>query len=201
MADLSDRIKQAAQEIGGLNRLAERTGIPRRTLGSWLEGRKPKPEALQKIASAAELNLAWLISGIGEKYVGERLEREAEVERQNAEFEASFSRGMRALERGLRQDDPSYDMQVRARAPKFDVALLERVARIVTETHKEAGIKIAPEKVSAEAGKLYNELMARVTNPADAEEVEATLPQLRHLLKKRLAEAAAEPGSGKRSAS
>lgn len=201
LMDLPSRIREVAQDVGGLNRLADRTGIPRRTLGSWLEGRKPKPEALQKIADAAEVNLAWLVSGIGGKYTRERLAREADEAQRAAKFEDSFGRGVRAFDQRLRAEDPFYDLEIGARAPRLDIVLLERLARLASDVHKEAGIRIAPEKVSAVAGELYNELVARVTNIGDTDEVDATLPQLRFRLEKRLAKAVSEPGTGKREAS
>ncbi|MBA5776134.1 helix-turn-helix transcriptional regulator [Stappia sp. F7233] len=89
----------------------------------------------------------------------------------------------------------------RSAGKSFDAALLEKCARVVTAVHREANIKLPPEKVSVEAAELYNELMERLADPSDQEEIEAALPQLRHLLRKRLAAAAAEPGSGKHSAS
>ncbi len=200
MSEFSERIRDVAEEVGGLQRLAELIDVPRRTLGSWLQGRKPKPDAIQKIAAAGEVNLEWLIAGVGEKFTNEKRDRIAEKQRQEHEFLVDLSRGVQAVEQHRRENDPLYDMDVRSRAPLVDVALLERMARVVEEVHKDAGIRIAPAKISAEAGALYNELLARLLNPADTEEVEAVLPQLRHFLKKRLEQAAAEPGTGKRSA-
>ncbi|MGO4558283.1 helix-turn-helix domain-containing protein [Mesorhizobium sp. 2RAF21] len=200
MSELADRIKEAADEVGGLNKLAELIGAPRRSLGNWLRGTKPKPKVLQGIADVAEVNLAWLISGLGEKFAREKLDRIAQEERQRREFDAILSHGMRAVDQHRRELDPLYDMEIRARAPRVDVVLLERMARLVEEVHKDVGIRITPAKISAEAGVLYNELMARLFNQSDAEEIEAILPQLRHFLRKRLEQATAEPGTGKRSA-
>lgn len=200
MANLSDRIKEAAEEVGGLNRLSALTGIARRTIGSWLEGRNPKPEALQKIAEAADVDVAWLITGAGEKYSVERLDREAEQDRQKAEFNRGLSNALKAHDQRRLAQDPFFAMDVARRGPRFDITVLEKIARIVTLAYKEAHIQIAPEKVSVEAGELYNELMARVIDYADPREIEATLPQIEHLLRKRLSEAKAKPGSGKRSA-
>lgn len=200
MSEFSERIRDVAEEVGGLQRLAELIDVPRRTLGSWLEGRKPKPEAIQKIATAGGVNLEWLISGVGEKFTREKQQRIEEEMRQNREFQDGLDRTMRMIDQQKRQADPSYEMEIRALRQTLDVALLEKIARLVEDAHKEAGIKLGPTKISAVAGELYNELMARLFNPADPEEIEATLPQLRHFLKKRLEQAAAEPGTGKRSA-
>lgn len=65
---LADRIREAARELGSLNQLAEVTGIPRRTLGNWLKGTQPKPDALERIAQKTGVSLEWLVSGDGGKY-------------------------------------------------------------------------------------------------------------------------------------
>lgn len=92
-------------------------------------------------------------------------------------------------------DDPS-----KAPPQTIDPLLLETLAKLASAVYRDAGIKLPGERATVEAADLYNQLVARVANIGDADEVEATLPQLRHLLKKRLSEAAAEPGAGKRSA-
>lgn len=82
----------------------------------------------------------------------------------------------------------------------IDPALMEKLAKLASSVYREAGMKLPGERATVEAATLYNELIARVADMSDQDEIEATLPQLRHQLKKRLAEAAAQPGSGKRSA-
>lgn len=67
MSTLGDRIKEAAAEVGGLNKLAVGVGIPRRTVGHWLEGKQPKPSALEAVAKFTGVNLAWLVSGEGDR--------------------------------------------------------------------------------------------------------------------------------------
>ncbi|MHA7881756.1 helix-turn-helix domain-containing protein [Nitratireductor rhodophyticola] len=198
MSNLADRIRRAAQEVGGLNQLAERTGIPRRTIGSWLQGRKPKPEALRKISEETRVSLAWLIVGAGSmRETGGVVEEAAQKEAD--ESSAAFDRAMPKV--GLGEPEPMFSKIFRSQQPMFNIELLERLARIVTSVHKSEGVRLPPEKVSAEAGLLYNLLLARVVDPSDAEEIEAVLPQLEHLLRKRLSDAKAEPGTGKRSAS
>lgn len=93
-------------------------------------------------------------------------------------------------------DDPS-----KAPAPAFDYALIEKLARLAERIHKEAGIRLSGEKLAVEAHVLYSELLARVSDLSDQDEIEATLPQLEYALKKRLKEAVAEPGTGKREVS
>lgn len=66
MTDLASRIRIAAAKGGGLKWLSNEIGVPRRTLGNWLAGRNPKPEALRKVAGATGVNLHWLITGEGD---------------------------------------------------------------------------------------------------------------------------------------
>lgn len=95
-------------------------------------------------------------------------------------------------------DDPSS-----APAPKqaFDIVLLQRIGDEVQATLIELKQKAPTRAVTAEAGRLYNELLQMVSDIRDEELVEAVLPVIRARFKKRLQQAAADPGSGKRSAS
>lgn len=93
-------------------------------------------------------------------------------------------------------EDPS-----KAPAAIVNADLIEKLARIASAVHREAGIKLPPDRVSAEAATLYNELAIQVRDLDDTEGIEAALPLLRYQLKKRLAAAAAAPGTGKREAS
>lgn len=92
-----------------------------------------------------------------------------------------------------------------ANAPKkpilFEASIMKKLGRIVVRLHRDAKIRLLPEDVPVEAAELYNELHQRVTDITDTNEVQAVFPQLEVLLKKRLAAAAVEPGTGKRSAS
>lgn len=96
---------------------------------------------------------------------------------------------------GAMLDDP-------AKAPPqtVDPFLLEKLAKLASAIYRDAGIKLPGERITVEAAALYNDLVAIVGNVADAEEIDATLPLLRHKLTKRLKDAVAEPGAGKRSA-
>lgn len=92
--------------------------------------------------------------------------------------------------------------QGRKKAQQLPVAkVMKKLARIVMKVHAEAGVKLLPEDVTSEATELYIELSTRVQNLSDMEEVEAVFPQLELHLKRRLADAVAEPGSGKEKAS
>lgn len=66
MNDLSERLRECAQRVGGGNELARKTGIPRRTLENYLSGNtEPVPSRLLAIAQAAGADLMWVIAGSG----------------------------------------------------------------------------------------------------------------------------------------
>lgn len=61
---LAQRIRQCADQLGSGDELARRTGIPRRTLETYLSAdAEPKASRLLAIATAAQVSLDWLISG------------------------------------------------------------------------------------------------------------------------------------------
>lgn len=68
MDGLGIRIKEAAERIGGLNKLSEKTSVPRRTFGDFVaEKSEPKASILVQIANLTGVRLEWLITGGGEK--------------------------------------------------------------------------------------------------------------------------------------
>jgi len=94
-------------------------------------------------------------------------------------------------------DDPS---KAPSHTATLDAVLMEKLARIVTSVYRAAGHKLGGEKITVEAAALYNDLVARGVDLKDVELIETILPQLRLELKRRLEQAEAEPGLGKRSA-
>ncbi|WP_156460145.1 helix-turn-helix domain-containing protein [Mesorhizobium sp. Root157] len=86
-------------------------------------------------------------------------------------------------------------------AASVDPDLLEKLARLAKSVHQEMGMTLPGDRATNEAGNLYNDLVAKVSDLSDKEMIEATLPQLRLALMRRLKAAAAAPGTGKRSAS
>lgn len=79
--------------------------------------------------------------------------------------------------------------------------LMEKLARLAEQVHKDAGIKLPAAKLTSEAADLYNQLQAEVADLTDIEEIEANLPRLKLTLKRRLEQAKSNPGSGKQEAS
>lgn len=68
MSDLGQRIKEAAESVGGLNQLAELSSVPRRTLGDFVAGKtEPKASVLGQIANITGVELKWLLLGHGQK--------------------------------------------------------------------------------------------------------------------------------------
>lgn len=59
---VGQKIKEAAEKIGGMNRLAEVIGVPRRTLGDYVSGStEAKASTLAAIARATDSDLNWML--------------------------------------------------------------------------------------------------------------------------------------------
>lgn len=70
--DLANRIRRCAELAGSGDELSRRSGVPRRTLESYLSGRsEPKATNLAAIANAVGASLDWLIVGKGPMVAGE----------------------------------------------------------------------------------------------------------------------------------
>ncbi|MGX1099282.1 helix-turn-helix domain-containing protein [Amorphus sp. MBR-141] len=62
----TSRLRECANAVGGGNVLAQRSGIPRRTLESYLSGaREPKVTTAARIAAGAGVSVEWLANGKG----------------------------------------------------------------------------------------------------------------------------------------
>lgn len=70
----------------------------------------------------------------------------------------------------------------------FNTELLQKLARLAREVHRETGSDPHGDAITVDAGGLYNELLSLVSNVDDTEEVEANLPRLRLLFKRKLQE-------------
>ncbi|TCM84818.1 helix-turn-helix domain-containing protein [Rhodovulum steppense] len=62
---LGQRIRAAADHIGGLNVLAERlSGVSRRTLSDWVSDKtEPRASSLVEICEVTGADLSWLVTG------------------------------------------------------------------------------------------------------------------------------------------
>ncbi|MCI5211860.1 MAG: XRE family transcriptional regulator [Candidatus Electrothrix sp. ATG2] len=73
MSSITERINTIVSEktSGNIKKFAEITGIKETTFYNYTNGRNPNLESLKKICIAFKINLNWLVTGIGEKYIEE----------------------------------------------------------------------------------------------------------------------------------
>lgn len=81
-----------------------------------------------------------------------------------------------------------------------DPLLMEKLYKAVERVYRDAGQRPPGHRIANEATELLNLLLERVTDVRDELIVDAVIPALAQKLVERLATAAAEPGTGKRSA-
>ncbi|WP_137132100.1 helix-turn-helix transcriptional regulator [Rhizobium sp. FY34] len=84
---------------------------------------------------------------------------------------------------------------------QIDPDLMERLHDRVSAIFGEVGQKPPQRRIAREVAYLYNELAKVVRDMGDKEMLDAALPMLTLEFKRKLERAAAEPGTGKRSAS
>ena len=71
---LAERIRKCAALVGSGDELARRTGIPRRTLESYMTGdSEPKASRIVAIAQAADVSVDWLVTGKPPVHTAERI--------------------------------------------------------------------------------------------------------------------------------
>lgn len=71
---LASRIRSLAPHHGDMSRLARSAQLKQRTVANWAAGQgKPDVESAAHLADAAGVNLQWLASGRGPKFVVESL--------------------------------------------------------------------------------------------------------------------------------
>lgn len=179
MSNLGDRIREAANECATVEKLAELSGIPRRTLYNYLKGpREPKAAQLAAIASATGVTLEWLITGQLPKF------------RHQVKILQTMPLGAM-----------SQSQHSSASIDNPTLGLRRRILRDVTAIYAASGLALKDDDNAVAAMDIMLTLSNQVRDMTDAKEVELALAQLLHNLKRDLAKAAAEPGSGKRSAS
>jgi transcriptional regulator with XRE-family HTH domain len=97
---------------------------------------------------------------------------------------------------GPKFDDPSHSP---APSVQVDPQILRQLHRAARLAYLEAGHRPPDEdSLAIEAGQLYNALLEKVADIRETRIVEAVIPVLVDELKSRLAEASANPGTGKR---
>lgn len=122
---------------GNIKKFAENAGINAVTLLNYAKGRMPSAEALANICECYSVNINWLLTGTGEKYIaevdgGRLLDPDPEV--------ASLMEGARrvltsgnpiaidALERNIRYFD--HAIAVEKRADKMEEMLLKMAEKL-----------------------------------------------------------------------
>lgn len=88
-----------------------------------------------------------------------------------------------------------------ARGTAIDPLLMEKLYKAVERVYRDAGQRPPGHRIANEATELLNMLLEKVADIRDETIVDAVIPALAQKLFERLATAAAEPGTGKRSAS
>ncbi|KAB2774421.1 helix-turn-helix transcriptional regulator [Brucella anthropi] len=78
--------------------------------------------------------------------------------------------------------------------------LMHKLARLAREARKEIGGGVHGETITEDATDLYNELLSLVSSIDDMEEVEATLPRLHLLFKRKLQEQSRNREEGRNTA-
>lgn len=147
------------------------------------------------ISEASGVDLHWLVTGeLGQfDAVLSRILQQAggaDRETQNsADFDSAFHRALNRVAPSAA--DTSLEV---------DETLMETLAKMATSVYEEAQQRLPVEKITVEATRLHNRLR-QIADPHDADEVALAIPLLRYQLRKRLADAARSPGTGKRSAS
>lgn len=162
-AQIGERIKEAADRIGGLQKLAPLlTGVSRRTLSDYVSGKsEPKAKTILEITEATGVTIQWLVSGTG---------------------------------RVSTQD------VVRQARQTIDESVLLEIQELVSREHADAGIHLSTEGLIRTAIEHYNAIILQAENPADLDEVRSLIPWAHRRIKRLIAAAKAEPGTGKRSA-
>jgi len=139
--------------------------------------------------------------GIAEKSLGnyERGDRVPDADVLGA-YRTMFAVDVSWLVTGLGEmfADPS---KMPASARLVDLDLHERLGAIIDQEHRAARINMQMEVFAAEVGKAYNHLVGLVADLSDAEAVGEALPLVRRRVRQQLADAASNPGTGKREAS
>ncbi len=157
-------------------------------LGERLESLVPEGHTIAEFAAAL---------GVSDRTIGTYFRGESEP---SASFLQALHRHLDVDINWLLTGDERCEKPQAAAAHRLDPVILSRLSQVVATAHKKAGIRLPPEALVREIGALYNEMLGRVDDPTDAAEMQALLPWAEARLTKRLAQAVAKPGSGKRSA-
>lgn len=142
MTDLPSRIRTAAENAGGLKWLSEEIGVPRKTLGNWLTGTNPKPDALRRIAEATKVSLQWLVTGEGDPYAREIVEgRVDEVADQESPAQPLGER--ENVDSGISEPYSSGERTDPSIVEKLDL-IVEQLAKLTSEKNEPKAATYVP---------------------------------------------------------
>jgi transcriptional regulator with XRE-family HTH domain len=119
--EFSERMAQAF-DYARMSDIARRLGVPHATVRNYFHGRMPAPEVLIKIADQTNVSLNWLLTGVGDMFLGvpKHLDLGAILEMKIAEI---VDRKLSGETRTAVMDFGTIDL-----APDFDV--LDAVQRL-----------------------------------------------------------------------
>lgn len=80
-------------------------------------------------------------------------------------------------------------------------SIYKAIKKVLLETNSAFGIRLSDEARDDEAARWYNQLVAMATGNTDEGKLRSLMPALQYDINEAVKSAAAEPGSGKRSAS
>jgi hypothetical protein len=114
--NLAERLSLIVHEQtrGNSKKFADETSINPTTLHYYLKGRLPKADALENISKIYKVNLNWLVSGIGPKYLTEHKEKQPTersivlLDEWLKEFKKEDPRNEAWFERELERKFPEY---------------------------------------------------------------------------------------------
>lgn len=194
MSTLGERIKEAADKVGGLNQLAERTAFARRTIGDWVSGSsEPKAGQIAKIALVTGVSVRWLVLEHGPMLDAPTVHDVLAI---GAEKDAAAERAF--LGPDLEPVEPEHTPSTSA---AISATMFREVKRSVKRLNDAAGIHLPDEAIDQEAIKWYNELVAMARGNPDEGKLRLLLPALEYEIGDAIKSAVAEPGTGKHSAS
>ncbi len=119
-------------------------------------------DLINRMAERTTVNVSWLVTGDGPMDTEEPLESSARPVREDAQT---------------------------VKNPKIDPIRLMICRDLVADIYRENRVPLSMDGHFDEAVWAYNELLNRVADPEDGDEMEAVLPQVRHLLRKKLSNA------------
>lgn len=171
MSDFGERVKLAAEKVGGLNQLAKLVGMPRRTLGDVVSGKtEAKVSLVNEIVRVTGVKVHWLVTGHGRSGL-EKIQLDEE-------------------ERYL--VDPSDGLA--------DPDVMVDIAEAIRQAHDEAKVTLPQNKFMYLVVDAYNRFIADDIDLSDGDEIKARITLLKKKLQRDLEHARLHPGTGKRSA-